>query len=137
MTTLKISNCDKTQKLKLWLKLKNCHTLIFLDKSQKLELWQKWRKNQIKTKLKKKNFYDKTKKLKLWRRKKISLFLVRTTWQLDNRWDVLWEAFCNLPIFFGRGATICTRPDIQWSPVFGSFLFNKTWSQLPIASKTA
>ena len=25
--------------------------------------------------------------------------LVRTTWHLDNQWDVLWAVFCNLAMF--------------------------------------
>ena len=64
---LKNSNCDKTQKLKLWqLKNSNC------DKTQNVKLWQ----NSI---------YDKS----------LKSLLVRTTWHLDNGCDVLWAAFCD------------------------------------------
>ena len=73
---LKNSNCDKTQKLKLWwnsktqivinLKISNCEEtqkLIGLQNS-KLKLWVN-SKTKNGTKLKKSNF-DKTQKLKLW-----------------------------------------------------------------------
>ena len=94
MTRLKSSNCDQTQKVKLWRK-----------KSQRLTRWQNSR-IQIMTKLKNSNC-DKTKKnwvlTKTWnttninfcRRKKTLDGSVRTFWHLDNQWDALWAAFCN------------------------------------------
>ena len=53
--------------------------------TQKLNLWQNI-ETQIVTKLRNSNS-DKSK------------LLVRTTWHLYNRWDVLWAAFCDVAIF--------------------------------------
>ena len=84
---LKTSNCDQTQKLKLWWNLKTqivtklkfgqtkfhrkTQTQIVMklknskcDETQKLELWSNW-KTQFVIKRKKSNF-DETLKLKLW-----------------------------------------------------------------------
>ena len=93
VTKLNNSNCDKTQivtKLKLWQNSKCDKSQIVTEfenlncnKTQKLKLWQnlKYGKSQFKKKKKKKNFKN--------------VFLVRTFWHLDNRWDVLWAAFCD------------------------------------------
>ena len=118
LTKLKNSNCDKTQivtKLKLW---QNCICDKFKfwqnskceekkeknSKCNKIQLWQDLR-TQI----------WQNSKLKLWQNSKtqietklaigqISIFEekqdwkgipVKTFWHLDNRWDVLWAAFCN------------------------------------------
>ena len=81
VTKLKKSNCDKTKKNQILTKLKNSSC----DKTQSLKLWQ-------------------TKKIKLWKLKKtncdktqfmanfLKSLLVRSTWHLDNRWDVLRSA---------------------------------------------
>ena len=78
------SNCDKTCKLKLWQHLKKhskTHTVTKLnldcDKTKKILFGQY-------------STFDKTCK---------ALF-VRTTWHLDNRWDVLLAAFCNIVMFY-------------------------------------
>ena len=64
-TKHKSSNCDKTQKLKLW--------------QLKPKLWKNSNSDS--------SISDRP--------------LVRTTWHLDNRVDVLWAAFCcDLAIFF-------------------------------------
>ena len=96
MTKLKNSNCDKTQIVRKSLKLKSDKTQIVtkvgnsnFDKTQKLKLWQNL-KTKIGTKL------EICKNLNLWRPKKLKKgLLVRTFWHLDNRWDVLWAAFCD------------------------------------------
>ena len=77
------SNYDKTQKLKLWqLKKQNC------DQTEKLKLWQN-SKNQIVTTLEFCQIY-------IYEEKNFQTdFLVRRCWHLDNRWNVLWAAFCN------------------------------------------
>ena len=71
MTKLKNSNCDKTQKLKLWPNLRTQMATklkkSICDKTQILKLWQN-SKSQIVTKLKNSNC-DKTQKLKLWQLK--------------------------------------------------------------------
>ena len=75
MTKLKKSNCDKTQKIKLWQNSKNQIVTKLKNQivtTQKLKSWQN-SKTEIVTKLKnsngdktkKKNYCDKTKKLKL------------------------------------------------------------------------
>ena len=120
MKELKNSNCDKTQKLKLWLssktpiltKLKNSNS----DKTQKLKLWQNAKiqivTTQMATKLKNIKC-DKTEtkivtKLKnsnsanLISDKTLNGLFARTTWHLDNRWDVLWAAFCDLAMFLPK-----------------------------------
>ena len=93
MTKLKMwqnSNCDKTQIL-IKLKIRqnsNC------DRTTKLKFLQN-SKTQFVTKLKNSNC-DKT-----WTMTNINYEekilkkgpLVRTFWNLDNRWDVLWAAF--------------------------------------------
>ena len=110
------STFDKTPvvtKLKLWLNSNFYKTQVVT----KLKLWEKNHKlkndkTRIVTKLGNSN-YDKTQKLKLKQNLKaqiwtklelwpISIYeenlkglLVRTFWHLHNRWDVLWEAFCD------------------------------------------
>ena len=106
-TKLKNSNCDKTQNHEMWKtqnmkKLKNSNVTI-------IKLWQN--SNCDKTK---NTNCDKTNKLKLWQKEQINWgkfwqiliyetnlkeYFIRTTWHLDNRWDVLWAAFCNLAMF--------------------------------------
>ena len=85
---LKNSNCDKTWKLKLWWNAKT-QIAIKLNNSKCDHI-------QIVTKLKNSNCdkatltmgqnlnYDKLKGL-----------LIGTFWHLDNRYNVLWAAFCN------------------------------------------
>ena len=87
VTKLKNSSCYKTQKFQIMTKLQkpNC------NKAQKLKLWHNL-KIQIATILN--SNCDKTQKLKWWQNSKLSL--VRTTWHLDNQWDLLWAAFSNL-----------------------------------------
>ena len=80
------SNFDLTQKLKIW------NTL-------KLQLWQ----NPNFEKTQNLNC-DKTHKLRLLQNsngdKALKTLLIRTTWHLNNRWDILWAAFCNLAMVF-------------------------------------
>ena len=116
----KNSNCDTTQivtKLKLWQNSK-CEE----EKTQNIKRWENSNcdkilglklnqnsKNQTVTKLKKSNC-DKTQKIQLWQnlkydkfiiydKKKLNFFLslsFRTFCNFDNRYDVLWVAFCAL-----------------------------------------
>ena len=72
-------------------KLKNSNW----DETQKHKLWQNPKKLNV-TKLKKKSNFDKTQKLKLWQNSKnqiSSRTVGKTTWHLDNQWDVLGAAF--------------------------------------------
>ena len=57
--------------------------------TQKLKLWQLKTSKVYTTNFLQLNFWQHFKKV----------FLVRTIWHLNNRWDVLWGAFCNLAIF--------------------------------------
>ena len=63
-----------------------------MTKLKKFKLWQNFKKSNC----------DKSQKLKLWQNSiydesfKESL----VTWHLDNQWDVLWAAFCDLAMFF-------------------------------------
>ena len=111
LTKLKNWNHDKTLKHKL---LQNSNTQIVTkiqtqigtklknpnwDKNVKLKLWQ----NSNFNKNLKSYFWQKSKtksmtKLNLWQN--LNGLLVRTTWPLDNRWDVLWAAFWNLAMFY-------------------------------------
>ena len=78
VTKVKNSNCDKTQKLKLWQQSN-------WDKTQnvtKLKLWQNFKtqivtklKTQIVTKLKKLKFYQ-NQKIKLWQNLKTQIVIV-------------------------------------------------------------
>ena len=119
-TKLKTLNCDKTKQkiLKLWqssttqivTKLKtqiatklnsNC------DKMHKLKLWQNskfilWQNSKLK------NLYsnktqnsncDKEIKKKIWRQNLKSFYVIKT-WNLNNRWCILWAAFEFLGPFF-------------------------------------
>ena len=70
------SNWFKIHKLKLW---QNSKTQVVT--SQKVKL----------TKLKKNSNCDKTQFLT----NLLKSLLVKTTWHLDNKWDVLWAAFCD------------------------------------------
>ena len=98
VTKLKLwqnSNYDKTQiviKVKLWPHSNYDKTPIVRGKNlnvTKLKLWQNSR-IQIVTKLKTSNCN------KTWNMTNLNLSLLVTTfWHLDNRWDVLWAAFCN------------------------------------------
>ena len=58
----------------------------------KLNLWQN-------------SNYDKTKFYK--ESQFVTNILVRTTWHLDNRWDILRAAFCNLAMFYLLWAANC------------------------------
>ena len=57
--------------------------------TQKLQLWQLKPSKVYTTNFLQLNFWQHFKKV----------FLVRTVWHLNNRWDVLWGAFCNLEIY--------------------------------------
>ena len=94
------SNCDKTQKTKLWwnsithivMKLNNSNC----DETQKLKLWQ-----NSKLKLWRKNLNYEEKKVHLWKEEKTSnIFLVNTFWHLDKWWDVLRAVVCNFCIVY-------------------------------------
>ena len=82
---------------KTWIvtKLKN----LTWDKIQ-LKVWQSL-KTQTVTKFNNLNC-DKTQQLKLWQNSKTShkSLLLRTTWHLDNWWDVFEAAICDLAMFF-------------------------------------
>ena len=98
--TIKHSNCDNTHKFKLW------------QNSTQIVRRKKLKSNQIKKNSNWDNNSNCEKvKLKLWQPKNLNSdksisdktynsLLVRTTWHLNNRWDVLWPSFCNLTIFF-------------------------------------
>ena len=76
------SNCDKPQKLKLWQ-----HLRTQIARRRKIS------KTQIVTKLKF-NWWQHS-RLKFWQLnfwQNLNSLLVRTTWHLDNQWDVLWAA---------------------------------------------
>ena len=109
VTKPKISNCDKSQiatKVKNWNsnKLKKGNSNKLKNSScykTKKNLIVPNSKIQIVTKLINSNS-DNSKTLVLTIlnfETKINL-LVRTTWHLDNCWDLLWPAFCDLPMFF-------------------------------------
>ena len=119
----KHSNCDKAQKLKLWQNLKfeiatnsteivkkkknknsNCDKTYIMTKLQTHKFkYQQNLKTQIWNKLKNINC-DKTKKSNSYywisKEKNFNCFLLRTTWHLNNRWDVLCAAFWYLALFF-------------------------------------
>ena len=125
------STCDKTQvvtKLKLW-RNSNCDKNSSCDKTQivtKLKLWEKTQKlkcdnsecdktRELKLWQLKNSNYDKTLKKSNWdksqfmntKKKLEKALLVRTFWHLDNRWDVLWAAFCdshNVLKYFSLGS---------------------------------
>ena len=121
---LKNSNCDHTEKFKLWwnsktqivmklktqivmtLKTSNCDKTLNsnCNKTQKLKFCQN-SKTQIVTKLKlwqksnceKKSITQNVTKLKnsnCHKTQKLELWH-RTFWHLDNLWDDLWTAFCD------------------------------------------
>ena len=97
---LQNSKCDKTQ---IVTKLKNSNC-------------DKTKKNQIATKLKNLNC-DETKimsNINWWQKILLIGLLVRTFWHLDNRWDVLWAAFCNSRnvFIFGIQAIKIDNPNI-------------------------
>ena len=71
LTNFKNSNCDKFQQPKLW-------------QNSTTEIMTKLKKTQI---LSKRTISDKS-------------LLLRTTWHLNNRWDVFEAAICNLAMFF-------------------------------------
>ena len=101
VTTLFNSNFDTTKKFKLW-------------QNSWLKLWQNSKTKAV-TKIKS-SYCDNTQRLKLWQNFKIQLWqksktqivkrlqkslLVRITWHLDNRWDLLRAVFCDLAMFYG------------------------------------
>ena len=119
-------NCDKTHKLKLWEKKTRIVTKQTKKNSNKnSKTWVvtklrnlNWDKTQLKvlknsttetvTEFNNSNG-DKTQPLKLWQNSTIQILffflsdkhlLLRTTWHLDNRWDVFEAAICNLAMFF-------------------------------------
>ena len=82
------------------------------NKTEKLELGQnstQFDKTQNVTKFNNSNC-DKTQQLKLWQNSKTQILikrtisdkslLLRTTWHLNNRWDVFEAAICDLAMFF-------------------------------------
>ena len=121
------SHLQKKQKFEMWQNLKN---QIGIN----LKLWQNV-KTQIMTKLQNSDCYpiqifklrqtqkthivtklkdfhgDKALKPKFWYQSSSDkCCLLETTWHLNNRWDLLGEAFCNLAMFayegWGMGFTI-------------------------------
>ena len=103
-------NCDQTQKLKLWqTKNSNWNKKSNVDKTETQIVTKP--KNQIMTNLKKKNTlhftknlknksnFDQTQKLKLWQNSKTSSDQQKKR-DIDNKWDVLSAAFCDLAMFF-------------------------------------
>ena len=90
---LKNLNCDETNKTQIVMKLKNWKgdktKKLKLSQTQKLKLWQN-SKAYIVTKLElwQISIYDKKNTLKGSFSKHI--------WHLENQWDVVWAAFCDL-----------------------------------------
>ena len=112
-TKLNYSNCNKTQKVKLWQNFKKNHVVIKLNLWQKLncdntqivtklKLWQK-SKTQILTKLKNSNCY-KTQILKLWQNitYEKSQFMTKETlkWSVSQNILTPWQTMsCSLAMF--------------------------------------
>ena len=140
MTILRNSNCDKSQKLKLWpnwrkiklwqnpnaqivtkLKSSNC------DKTQKLNLW---RKKTLKLKFLHNSNYYKTQKLKLWQNSQTQYVLVKTTWHLQNRWDFSGQLFaisrCFVKTFVFKGPVLRREYHVLFILSFGAVSVQKS-----------
>ena len=114
-------NCNKTKKNWIGRKFKS-----MLDKFQKFKLSQN-SMTQIVTKPYNLNF-DNSYQLILWQNSKTqflikwkisdkSLFL-RTTWHLNNWWDVFKAAICNLAKFFIKGYIDGLNPKFNFLSMF-------------------
>ena len=109
-------NCDKTQKFKMW-QLRNSnvcqHTKTKNMTIKKTEIVQNPNREKTKTQI-----VTNTQKLKFLQLKNSNSdslnLLVRTTWHLNNRWDVLWAAFCDIAMFSIREG-VKKKPLNLWS----------------------
>ena len=116
MWQLKNSNCDKPQNFKTWqIKNLNCdQTKNWKYDNSKIQIVTKpnsWENSKFRIVTKHKNSncdktpnpnFDKTQKLKYCKlifSLTLNSLLVRTSWNLDTRWDVLWAAVYNLATF--------------------------------------
>ena len=92
VTKLENSNCDFTQKLKLW-------------QNSKTDIVKKKIKNISSDKTKKNDSEEEEERKKKLLKKQIFWpkdLLVITNWHLDNGWDLLGAPFCDHAMFFGE-----------------------------------